>query len=145
MEDFVFFPRQNGSGLWDSPPGLERDVEKQANILVYGRDLSLLETRSWVLEGAGFRAQVAANFEDAMRIFETESPDLTILCHSLPPEQRATVLDATRVIRPKRKMLVLVGGLEPFRGDEETAVIDSFDGPRVLLATVERLLARPGA
>ncbi|RXH54295.1 hypothetical protein [Granulicella sibirica] len=115
-------------------------MAKQAFILVYGRDLSLLETRCWVLEGAGFRVQGTADFAETMSVFKAEPPDLTILCHSLLPEQRKEALDATRAACPSRKMLVLSGGLGELPGHEETATIDAFDGPRVLVATVKRLL-----
>ena len=141
MGDSVFFPRQNGSGQMDSLSGWEPDVAQQAFILVYGRDLNLLETRCWVLQGAGFRVQVTADLAEIVSVFRAGPPDLTILCHSLLPEQRKAALDTTRAACPNRKMLVLSGGVAALPHDEGTATIDSFDGPRVLVATVKSLLA----
>ena len=145
MGDSVSFPRQNSSGQLDSLSGLEPDVAKQVCILVYGRDLSLLETRCWVLEGAGFHVQATTDFTETMDVFQVQSPDLTILCHSLLAEQQKAILDATRAARPSRKVLVLSGGMDALPHDAETATIDSFDGPRVLLAAVKQMLAQPRA
>lgn len=127
-------------------PGSESDMTKKALILVYGRELSLLETRCWVLEGAGFHVLSATHFDEATSIFDTDRPDLMILCHSLLPEQRQRILSATWALRPSRKVLVLAGGgIHAYPDDEGTAAIDSFDGPRVLLSTVNRMLSETGA
>jgi DNA-binding response OmpR family regulator len=65
---------------------------KKPRVLIYGRDPSLLETRKWIFERAGYRVSAEADLATAEAILATEGPDLYILCHTLSTELRERAL-----------------------------------------------------
>jgi DNA-binding response OmpR family regulator len=77
-----------------------------ACILVYGRDPSLLETRCMVLETTGSVVRATAEPEEAERIIRDERPALLVLCYTLSPEDRSSILSSAQLLRPDMKTLV---------------------------------------
>ncbi len=112
------------------------------SILVYGRDHRLLETRSWVLEQAGYRVLTALTLTEAERIAEIESVGLLLLCHSLSVEDYVNALTAVSTIHPEMKRLLMTANtpLCPLGPDDR--VLSAFDGPGALVAAVQELVPR---
>jgi DNA-binding response OmpR family regulator len=116
--------------MMDSPP----------SILIYGRDYDLLETRRLVLQKAGFQAWTVTNLADAEKITVTQPSDLLILCHSLSVEECEKALAMSHSRQPGMKNLVLMGAAPVRKLGQNDELMSSFDGPKALIATVNRLL-----
>ncbi len=117
--------------MMDSPP----------SILIYGRDHDLLETRRLVLQKAGFQAWTVTNLADVEKITITQPSDLLILCHSLSREECQYALAMSHLRQPGMKNLVMAGTTPVCKLGQDDELVSSFDGPRALIATVNRLLA----
>lgn len=110
-----------------------------SSILVYGRDQRLLETRSWVLERAGYRVVLATDLAEAERLAKAEALEVAVLCHSLTAEESRAALTAFRRLRPEMRRLVMTVGVTAVADGQQEAVLSAYDGPRRLLEAVERL------
>ncbi len=113
----------------DSPP----------TILIYGRDYDLLETRRLVLQKAGFQAWTVTNLTDAEKITVTQPSGLLILCYSLSMEECEKALAMAHSRQPAMKSLVMMGNMPVCRLGQNDELMSSFDGPKALIATVNRL------
>lgn len=111
-----------------------------SSILVYGRDQRLLETRSWVLERAGYRVVLATHLPEAEALAKTETVEVAVLCHSLTAEESRAALLAFRRLRPETQRLVLTVGATAVTDGQQEAVVSAYDGPRRLLEMVARLV-----
>lgn len=60
----------------------------RGRILLYGHYPTLLQTRRWILEKAGFRVWIATQFAELENILTTRPIDLLILSHTLQPRFR---------------------------------------------------------
>lgn len=115
-------------------------MPKSGSILLYGHDLDLLETRRLVLEYAGFRAEVVTSLEDAEKIVTAQPANLFVLCHSLSPRECENALRLAHSRQSVMKSLVLVTSAPAYRLGKDDELLNSFDGPTALVATVKRLL-----
>jgi len=82
-------------------------VYASADVLIFGHDQVLLETRQRVLEMAGFRVAAAIEREDAKQIASTRKIDLLLLCQTLRQDECDAVLMAARWHQPGIKHLYL--------------------------------------
>ena len=111
-------------------------MNEQAHILICGRDAALLETRSLVLQSAGFRVSTITRPLAMSR--DLGNLDLLLVCHTLSAQERQADLCALATLAPKAKALCL----RPSPGLDEScgATLDSFAGPRKMLTTVTEVL-----
>jgi hypothetical protein len=112
-------------------------------VLILGHNTTLLETRGRILELAGYRVSSVLEIAVAQTALSSESFDLNILCNTLSSEQRRSVLTCARSLRPTMKTLILVDDRPmdlPLEANEDTFSV--FEGPRGLLAAVDRILGR---
>ena len=65
-------------------------------VLAVGRDPVLLETRSQVLQAAGYTVIPERSLKKAVARFREEDFDLVLLCHSIPAQDRERL---TRLLR----------------------------------------------
>jgi DNA-binding NtrC family response regulator len=110
-------------------------------VLMVGQETILLETRSRILELAGYEVSPVLEISVAERALSCEPYDLSILCHTLRPEHRSSILTCARLRQPTIKTLILVDDQPvdfPLAANE--AIFSVFNGPRALLATVDDLL-----
>ena len=117
-------------------------MSRPAHILIYGRESSLLDTRRWVLERAGFNVHTTTKSADAEEILTAQNPQLLILCHTVEGGDASDLLAIAKAIGPKIKTLVLTANLRlrPVIKDEH--ILSVFEGPRAMIATVDELLSR---
>ena len=57
-------------------------------VLAVGFDLSLMRTRSLVLQSAGYIVESASTLKEAVDLFQAGDFDLVLLCHSIPIKDR---------------------------------------------------------
>jgi len=74
--------------------------------LVCSKDPVLLETRTLVLANAGFRV-LPLDIRDLTNLPE-EPVDIVVVGHTLSPEQRDTMIAASRLCWPNAKILKLL-------------------------------------
>lgn len=114
-------------------------MSNPARILVFGRDSSLLETRQLVLETIGGIVDATTKLDQARLLLAHSAPDLLILCYTLSPDDRSTILGTVRKIRPELKVLVLrADGPASVQTDDEEFNI--FWGAGALRARVKEML-----
>jgi DNA-binding response OmpR family regulator len=111
-------------------------------ILCYGRDFPLLETRKLVLQWVGFRVELAKDRAEFEAIADRERIDLAILCHSLSYGECRETVSLIQDRWPKLKVLILCAGISPYDGDMTAEVLNATEGPRVLLNTVQKMVKR---
>ena len=111
-------------------------------ILVYGRDQRLLETRSWVLEQAGYRTVQAMTLAGAEGLAKMNAAEVAVLCHSLSAEESRGALASLRRLRPEVQRLVLTVNATAVSDGAQEAVLSAYEGPRQLLDEVARLVQR---
>lgn len=99
-----------------------------ASVLVFGRDLQLVQARSLILEKAGFHVRTAFSLPDIQQLSEP-SMDVLLLCHSLSILECADALAITRDRWPLIQSIALVPG-SPDSGPNSIDIdIDSTEDP----------------
>ncbi len=117
------------------------------SILLYGHDARLLETRRWILEGCDFQVRTVSSLLALHETISTRQIDVMILCHSLSSEECERALDVAHLNSPGIKTLVLTAqdSICASAAGDDDAVLDTWEGPRVLLDTVQKLLCTSDA
>lgn len=113
-------------------------------ILLFGSDSHLLKTRQLVLQNAGYETYLATSVLALNHIVSAHPInlpiDLLLLCHSLAPEECKRARSIARARFPNIKVLILaVNRLISYSADGDS-VVDTAEGPKTLLATVEELV-----
>ena len=108
----------------------------------YGQDTTLLTTRCWVLEKAGFRVLTATDLSEIANIILAQHIDLLILGHTLSIQECKNPLAATHALQPGMKTLMLAEFTLLHSTEYVDEVVSSFDGPSHLIATAEKMLTR---
>jgi DNA-binding NtrC family response regulator len=110
-----------------------------SNILVFGSDDVLLNTRRMILQKAGFEALTASQISDAERIMKEHNVALLVVCSSVEIKDVSPVLEAASSGRPNIKILVVNHGT-PIDTRSETESIDGLRGPTAFLTAIDRAL-----
>jgi DNA-binding response OmpR family regulator len=110
-----------------------------ASILVYGRDLLLLETRRMLLERTYRRVYIASEREQAQEIIRVERPDLLVLCYTLSSEDRKVITAAASALHPDMKVLLLQAD-GPVGKQTSGDTFNIFSGPAAFKGKVEKML-----
>jgi DNA-binding NtrC family response regulator len=71
-------------------------------ILSVGNDHHLLSMRTMLLENAGFDVIEAYSVSDAVRLAQSDTVDLVLVCHTVPKAQQKFLLSA---IRARRRLM----------------------------------------
>ncbi len=120
-------------------------MSSSSSILVYGRDQRLLETRSWVLEQAGFHVQTAMALGEAEQVMGNEPVEVVVLCHTLSSSERVEALAAARRLRPGVQRMVMTADALTLPEDGQEETLSVYDGPRQLIRSVQQLAMRYAA
>ena len=108
-------------------------------VLCVSRDPRLLESRHLVLSRK-YETVTVGSVEEMRSLPASEQFDVIVLCHSLSSEECDVSAKLVRVRWPKAKIVALsVEQNGCFDGADE--VVRGLDGPRVLLGTIDHLLA----
>ena len=108
-----------------------------ADILIFGHDEMLLETRRLILKKAAFRVRIAMEALAAVQILVTQPIDLFVLCQTLPPEECVATLRTAHTLGPDMKNLIL--GMDTFgpSADRRDTFLTSFLDPKGLIALIQ--------
>jgi hypothetical protein len=122
------------------PANKKAEKGEPAFILVFGRDAQLLETRRWLLEGAGMKVTTTTEMVEVDTLLSHEDIDLLILCHTLSPDEGDVCLVKAHALRPAMKKLVLTANTPLGSLGPREARVSAFDGPKTLISAVQKLL-----
>jgi hypothetical protein len=113
------------------------------DVLLYGRDVSLLETRQLLLENHGYPTSATTELADVERILSQENVKLLILGHSLTLEDTGRVLAISQSLRPSIKYLYLINWQSSQCPESCVETFDVSKGPAQFIARVQRMLSPP--
>jgi hypothetical protein len=115
-------------------------LDVSAEILIYGRNCLLLNTRRLILETKGYRVFVVTNLTDALRIIPFHDITLVVWCSSASRLERENGMTALNALNPELKNVVLSASLSAnaYRGAD--MVLDRSRGPEGLISTIEAML-----
>ena len=109
-----------------------------AQIVVFGKDPVLLETRQRILEGAGFDCVTVSGIDQLMPLARQEDVEVVVLCSSLDPNESRAILSAMDGLgRTDLKRLVLTKDKTAFPARDELEVVETPTSPQQFLSLVE--------
>jgi DNA-binding NtrC family response regulator len=104
-----------------------------ASILTVSRDRVLQETRTLILERAGYSVSAALNDKDAVGFIEARNDiRLVLLCHSVPEASRLFLVTRIKELKPKLPILMLYNGYDPTDAKVDGS-LHSFETPEAML------------
>ena len=115
------------------------------SILTISRDEPLQQTRTLILQHAGYQVSAAGNDKEAIRFVETESTiHLVLLCHSVPEKSRKFLVARIKGLRPKLPILMLYNGYDSTEAKVDGS-LHSLESPDAMLNMVGFLTSEAGA
>ncbi|ADW68513.1 hypothetical protein [Granulicella tundricola] len=108
-------------------------------ILVFGIDAMLLDTRTRLLESAGFQVARSASLEEVECQLNQRVISLLLLCHTLSSSDCERAIMTAHSINPKTVTLVLAAVTSPCI-EKSDVFVHQMSGPQKLLETVEAVL-----
>jgi DNA-binding NtrC family response regulator len=107
-------------------------------IVVFGKDPVLLETRQRILEKAGFDCVTVSSIGQLMPLAQQEDVELVILCSSLDQIETREVLSAMDGLgRTDLKRLVLTKDKTAFPARGQLKIVETPTTPQRFLSLVE--------
>ena len=108
-------------------------------ILLYGRNKSLLTTRTMLLEREGYRVYQASDYDPLRLILHNMPIRILILCHTLSEADCIAALDAAKESRRDIKSVVLTNRPRRYTDHNVSAVISGFIDPNTILAETAKI------
>jgi len=105
------------------------------SILIYERDIHLLNTRCLMLVHAAFEVATTLDLGEAASRIDADFVDLLILCHTLFAEECTSIPVNVHSLRPRMKTLILSTSRSGCESREDF-VLRTFASPLVLISTV---------
>ena len=103
------------------------------SILTISRDRPLQNTRTMVLERAGYKVSAALNDKDAVGFVEAPNNiGLVLMCHSVPEASRISLVTRIKELRPKLPILMLYNGYDPTEAKVDGS-LHSLETPEAML------------
>jgi hypothetical protein len=121
-------------------PDWQRTMTESAQILLYGVDFPLRESRKQILMDADCKVYTADNLEHLSRLLQTAKVDLCVLCCSTSVEDCRKVLAMVAELSPEIHVLSLHPDIQVDFPEKHTAGSDMFIYPEALIGAVSRLL-----
>jgi CheY-like chemotaxis protein len=104
-----------------------------ASILTVSRDRVLQQTRTFILERAGYSVSAALNDKDAIGFVEAPNDiKLVLMCHSVPEASRKLLVTRIKALKPKLPILMLYNGYDPTEAKVDGS-LHSFETPEAML------------
>ena len=105
-------------------------------ILSISYNKSLLQTRALILSREGFEVESAVGFSAAVHAFENSRFDLVIMGHSIPPDDKATIIKQLKAVCNTPILALRRPNEEPLQVAEYN--LDSGD-PQLFLSYVKEI------
>jgi DNA-binding response OmpR family regulator len=106
------------------------------SILTISRDRPLQNTRTLILERAGYSVSAALNDKDAVAFIEAPNTiDLVLMCHSVPEASRVFLVTRIKELKPKLPILMLYNGYDPTEAKVDGS-LHSFETPESMLKMI---------
>ena len=113
----------------------------QPVIVVYGHDQSLLDTRTWVLEGAGYQVTQASQFSELEQTAGEQTVALVLMCHTLTEQECEETRRSLQEHQPAIRRLLITANRPLSVQTVCEPAISAFDGPRALLEMIGKVLS----
>jgi hypothetical protein len=110
------------------------------DVLLYGRDLSLLTTRQLLLENHGYKTSATTDLEDVQRILSHENVKLLILGHTLSLEDIGRALALSQSLQSSAKCLFLINAQSAQDSESSAETFNVSRGPAQFIAQVQQML-----
>lgn len=107
-------------------------------ILNVARDPSLRNTRSLLLQSAGYAVQSASSVQEAVHCFRAGDFDLIVLCHSIREEERQSLLALIRSDGSSAPVIYVASDSTPWPDNLSSLTIGC--SPASLLGAVDSVL-----
>jgi DNA-binding response OmpR family regulator len=106
------------------------------SILTISRDRLLQNTRTLILERAGYSVSAALNDKDAVGFVEAPNTiDLVLMCHSVPEASRVFLATRIKELKPKLPILMLYNGYDPTEAKVDGS-LHSLETPESMLKMI---------
>ncbi|HEX3153100.1 MAG TPA: hypothetical protein VHV32_00675 [Candidatus Angelobacter sp.] len=103
------------------------------SILTISRDQPLQNTRTIILEQAGYQVSAALNDKDAVAfVAAPNNLSLVLMCHSVPETSRVTLVNRIKELNPKLPILMLYNGYDPTSAKVDGS-LHSLETPEAML------------
>jgi DNA-binding NtrC family response regulator len=103
------------------------------SILTISRDRPLQNTRTIILERAGYSVSSALNDKDAVGFLEAPNTiSLVLMCHSVPEASRISLAARIKELNPKLPILMLYNGYDPTEAKVDGS-LHSLETPEAML------------
>jgi hypothetical protein len=116
-------------------------VTSQPQVLIYGQDKTLLETRQWVLEHAGFAVTGSTDLTAIEAYLAAKTFAVFVLCHSLTATDRVSALACSHAQSSDIKNLVLATAL-PLPAHHRDIILSAYLSPKALIDAVSTLVSQ---
>jgi CheY-like chemotaxis protein len=104
-----------------------------ASILTISRDRVLQQTRTFILEQAGYSVSAALNDKDAIGFVEAPNDiRLVLMCHSVPEASRMFLVTRIKTLNPTLPILMLYNGYDPTQAKVDGS-LHSLETPEAML------------
>jgi DNA-binding NtrC family response regulator len=70
------------------------------HVLSVGKDAILMSSRTLLLSNAGYAVEEAYSLDKAATLVELDSIVLTLLCHTVPPDERQVLISLVQKKKP---------------------------------------------
>ena len=133
----------------DPTPGSSAPERERPTVLLIDDDAEMLESLAMVLQDYGFRVLTAPDGHRGLQMFREHEPAAVLTDIIMPEEDGIGTMLQIRRERPETTVIVISGQVESWdylgiaRRLGADAVFEKGGDTRVLLETLDRLLARP--
>ena len=106
------------------------------HVLSVGKDAILMSSRTLLLRNAGFAVQEAFSLDKAVTLVELDSIDVTLLCHTVPPDEKQVLISLLR----KKKPLIPIVCIRSYAHESSTRNCTAVDNdPEALLQCLKSM------
>jgi CheY-like chemotaxis protein len=103
------------------------------SILTISRNRPLQDTRTIILERAGYSVFAASNDREAIGFIEASNNiSLVLMCHSVPEVSRMFLVSRIKELKPKLPILMLYNGYDPTEAKVDGS-LHSLETPEAML------------
>ena len=115
------------------------------SILTISRDQVLQNTRTLVLQNAGYQVSAATNDKEAVAFVDAPNTiSLVLMCHSVPETSRVFLVNKIKELKPNLPILMLYNGYDPTEAKVDGS-LHSLETPRAMLDMIGFMTANVGA